>query len=140
MSRFVGNYMHTLDAKSRLILPAKFRSGFQLGGYLSPDAMTSLALRDEASFDLKCAELERASDTHGSEARRASQFFHAMTFQVEVDRQGRFVVPKNLLEHANLTDEVMVVGYGNAVTFWNPATFAAEIQAPAEQTMAKDLL
>ena len=64
MLSFVGQFQHTLDAKGRLILPAKFRSEFERGGHLSPNDEQCVALWTPGEFDRRAANYGCKRNSH----------------------------------------------------------------------------
>ncbi len=53
------------------------------------------------------------------EARMLSRFFLAGAIDAEVDKQGRILIPANLLTHSKITKEAVVAGVGNRVEIWS---------------------
>lgn len=118
---FRGTFDHTLDAKSRLTVPARYRSALADGvvlampvdqqpcvGVWRPDdyeRYTTRALAELPPLSGKLAELER--------------FFYGSSHDVELDAAGRIMVPGFLAEHAGLQKEVVVVGAGDRLELWN---------------------
>jgi len=53
-------------------------------------------------------------------------FFRGNTI-VELDNSGRFLIPKNMLQYAELQKEVIVIGMGNKVEIWNPEIYRTQL-------------
>ena len=133
-ARFFGSYEHSLDAKGRLILPAKLRGAFTPSGYLSPHLEGCLGLWPPATFEKEIAlRLDQAS---GDVAERNEvREWAAAVHEAEIDRQGRMVVPAHLRAYAGLDQEVLVVGMIDRVELWSPSAWAAKVRsAPATAT------
>ena len=97
----MGEYLHTIDAKGRLILPAKFRDA--LGDVFvvtkGLDKCLFVYGKDEwAILEEKLKQLPLAK----AEARAFVRFFFAGAAEVECDKQGRVLVPANLRDYALL--------------------------------------
>jgi len=120
MLSFVGQFQHTLDAKGRLILPAKFRSEFERGGHLSPNDEQCVALWTPGEFDRRAAEMRSSEKNGGAEERRLLRYWAGQSSDAEFDKQGRFAVPPAVREYANLVDEVLIVGVLDHIELWNP--------------------
>ncbi len=129
MAKLVGRYEHSLDAKGRVILPAKFRDRFVDGGYLTRYYEGCLALWTPGAFERQMDELQ-ASAQQGREERVRARIMAQSSFEVDVDRQGRMAIPPPLRAFADLRDDVVVLGALDRVELWNPARWA---QVEAEQ-------
>ncbi|RTZ68089.1 MAG: cell division/cell wall cluster transcriptional repressor MraZ [Tenericutes bacterium] len=101
-----GNYSKSLDPKNRVIVPAKLRK--ELGNYfyltVGPDRI--LEARDAKSFDVFQNSLT-SNNMLNATARQFARLLLGNTEKVEVDKQGRIVLPKHLLESANITKDVV---------------------------------
>ena len=115
---FKGEYSHSIDQKGRLIIPAKFRDllGEQFVVTRGFDGcLFVFAEEGWESFEAKL----RALPTDNREARTLERFFLAGAVDVDVDKQGRILLPANLLAHAKIEKEAVVAGVGNRVEIWN---------------------
>jgi MraZ protein len=114
---FMGEYHHNLDAKGRLIVPAKFRE--QLG--------TSFVLTrgmDGCLFGYPEAEWQKLQEKVAQlpltkkDARTFVRFLYSAATECELDRQGRINVPKPLMQHAELSKACVLVGVSNRIEIW----------------------
>jgi MraZ protein len=138
VARFFGRFEHTLDTKGRLILPAKFRFGFDRGGYLTQNVDGCLALWTPEEFDSQMgAMLERAAA--GRSDRNLARIWASNSHEVEVDKQGRLAIPTRLREFAGLTAEVLVNGAIDRVELWDPARWEEKV-LPEEQRLTEGTL
>nr|MDQ3643083.1 cell division/cell wall cluster transcriptional repressor MraZ [Actinomycetota bacterium] len=101
MARFFGRYEHSLDLKGRIILPAKFRSSFEHGGYLTQYYDRCLALWTPEAFEVQMEARENAQDL-SAEERNMARLWASGTSEVDVDKQGRIAIPQNLRGFARL--------------------------------------
>lgn len=124
-TRFFGKYEHALDAKGRVILPAKLRSHFSEPGFLTRHLEGCLALWTSEEFE-KEIEVRLAQAEGDPVARNAVREWSAAVFEAEIDRQGRMPVPAHLRSYAGLEQEVLVVGMINRVELWAPAAWGAK--------------
>ena len=114
---FTGSFEHSVDDKSRLVLPAPFRARLTAGAYLGPlDGFLGLWPDDEiealfAKWDDGVA--------LGIVSEEAAEAFVASTFPVQPDSQGRIVVHRNLRTFADLAGPVVVVGARQRVAVWS---------------------
>ncbi len=115
---FMGEYNHTVDTKGRLIVPSKFRE--QLGDeFVVTKGMDGClfvyANDDWNAFEQKLTSLPLIN----KEARKFARFFLAGAASVEVDKQGRILLPTNLRQFAGLEKDVVLVGVGSRIEIWS---------------------
>lgn len=118
----VGDSNHSLDAKGRLIIPARLRAnlgesfvlcrGMDKNIYAYPE-------KDWEKFSAKLDELPIAD----IDARRFKRHFQGSANVVEVDGQYRIVIPQNLRNYANIDKDVMLIGQGNRVEIWSTESY-----------------
>ena len=135
MARFFGTYGHSLDSKGRVILPARFRTAFEHGGYLTQYRDGCLALWTPEQFEIQMEEVQARAVT-GKSDRNMARLWAAGTQDLEVDRQGRMVLPARMREYAALESDVVVVGVIDRVELWDPARWAEKI-GPEEQRLSE---
>jgi MraZ protein len=126
MQVFTGQHERIIDDKNRLQLPSQFRAaidakreGAILYVALGEDRGT-LSIFTEGGFEELASRIETEFMT-GPESRRFELQFYGLTSRVELDKQGRFVVPDRLLKKARLGPEVYLVGQKNRIGIWNRA-------------------
>lgn len=132
MLSFVGQYQHSLDAKGRLILPAKFRTEFERGGHLSPGTEGCIALWTPGEFARQSDERLEQSRGGGSVDRRQVRYWAANSSDVEFDKQGRFALPVAIRNFGQLEGEVLIVGMLDHVELWNPPTYEEKVNSAEE--------
>lgn len=106
---FVGQSLHSLDDKSRLVLPVKFRSQLSSIVYLYLDLDSCLSVYSEADYSKK-AEKMNALDDFDKDSRALKRVFFANSYETQIDRQGRLSIPLFLLEKAKISKDVVVIG------------------------------
>ena len=115
---FMSEYNHTLDTKGRLIIPAKFREvlGEEFVITKGLDGCLFVYAGDDwNAFEQKLTSLPLIN----KEARQFARFFLAGAATVEVDKQGRILLPAHLREFAGLEKDVVLVGVGSRVEIWS---------------------
>jgi MraZ protein len=146
VSGFVGRFDHSLDAKGRVILPARFRTSFEHGGCLTQNYERCLSLWTPGEFDRQANEMLAAvrgregepRDFAGdAEARNFARVWAAGSVDVEIDRQGRMGIPVHLREFAGLNGEVLVTGAIDHIELWNPEEWRVRV-APAQARFLGD--
>ncbi len=117
---FYGEYLVSFTGKGRIVIPKKIRKlikgnlfiltkgfGFYLSGYNKEDwerrskEFLSSSLLDQDNLDKK-------------------RFLFSSTSYLEIDKQGRFIIPSNLMKHAGLTSKAVIIGVGDHFEIWSP--------------------
>jgi MraZ protein len=118
---FRGTFDHTLDAKNRLTVPARYRAALSEGVVLAMpvdlkpcvglwrpeqyETYTQRALAQLPPLSTRLSELER--------------FFYGSSQDAELDAAGRIMIPGFLAKHAAVAKEVVVVGAGDRLELWD---------------------
>lgn len=135
MRLFTGQYDRTIDAKNRIQLPSQLRSAIEPerdgeGLYIIlGEFKGTLSIYTERGFEELSTRIETETMTDPDAVRFEMQFFSTSVF-VEMDKQGRLVLPDRLRKMARLEEEVLLVGQKRRIDVWNRAEF--------EQTLGID--
>ncbi len=124
MSMFMGEYEHNTDPKGRLIIPSKFREGFGDKFVVTKGLDGCLFAYAEDEWQ-KVQEGLSALPLTSREGRQFVRFFFAGAAEVEIDKQGRALIPANLREYAGITKEVVSAGVNNKVEIWSKDRYEA---------------
>lgn len=138
---FSGQSEHTLDAKGRVIVPAKYRSRFVDGAYLAKGNNRSLALWTRESYERQAASWLEKLESDDDGAEEQALYWAANVEEVAVDAStGRLLVPPKMREYAQLDfgQRVLLTGALNHIDVWNPTLYEARIEASAETKFTKD--
>ncbi len=114
----IGEYLHTLDDKKRLSLPAKFRKEVGRQVVVTRGLDGCLFMFPRKSWEA-IAKKVSALPVGGSDTRGMSRFLLAGAVEVEVDSGGRILVPEYLKEFAQLKSRVILAGVSDRVEIWN---------------------
>jgi len=136
---FLGDYQHTLDAKGRVSLPAKFRAemtgklvvvnGLDHCLYIYPAEEYAEFIRDLV-----------AQEDFEPRVRRVRRFFTAGAVEVELDGAGRVSLPPKLREYAGLGKDVAITGNGNRIELWDAGAWDTYSEAGESiEDLAKEL-
>ncbi len=121
---FLGEYQHTLDAKGRLSLPAKFRTVMAGRIIVSKGVENCLYVYPAEDYARFLAQLTDRGE-FDSRFQQVRRFFTAGASEVEADAAGRIGIPAVLRDYAKLDREVAVIGNGNRIEIWDAAEWAA---------------
>lgn len=114
----IGEYEHSLDAKGRLIMPAKLREDIGEKFIITKGldgCLFAFSITEWANFEQKL----RTLPISNKDARAFSRFFFAGAIDCEIDKQGRFLISSNLREFAGLTKEVVIIGMDSRLEIWS---------------------
>ena len=131
---FFGEYEHSLDAKGRVILPAKFRERLEGGGFITKVLDGCLAVYTADEFERVASDRQEKA-RRGQMERNVVRAFAASTSPIDPDRQGRIAIPANLRDFAGLVEKVSINGAINRIEIWDAARWA-DISRQGEQSLA----
>jgi len=123
---FRGHYEHSLDAKNRLSIPARFRAAFSDGVVLAKDPEPCVGVWTPAAHEAIIDRALGGLNPMGSEFKKLSRFFQGNSFDIELDGAGRVTLPPPLLAHAGMGKEVVVVGVGDHLEVWGRERWDAQ--------------
>lgn len=129
---FTGEYRHSVDDKGRIAVPARFRAQLDDGAFVSRWIDTCLAIFPRREWDELAAKV-RTLPLADAGARTFSRFLFAGAYEVDLDRQGRIVVPAGLRDWAGLVNEAVVVGSQDHLEIWSPGrweSYRADMESP----------
>lgn len=115
---FFGEYEHTIDPKGRLNLPSKFREKLSETFYVTKGLDHCLFIYDEEEWHNFEAKL-KALPVTDKNARNFVRLFFAGAQETVSDKQGRFVIPQNLRDYAQLEKDVIVIGVSTRIEVWS---------------------
>jgi MraZ protein len=131
----LGAYDHTIDDKNRLTLPAKYREAFKDGVVVTRGLDGCLFAYRRPDWDRLVESRLAPLDPLSPETRRLERFFYAGATEAELDKQGRMMIPAQLIEHAKLGKEVVVAGVNDRLEIWDRIAWRrelAEVEGSAE--------
>jgi MraZ protein len=126
---FFGEYEHTLDDKSRVTLPARFRDELAGGLVIAKGLDANLDVYPRATWSESVEGRLAELDPFSSEARRLKRFFFPGASVAEPDKQGRVLLPPSLVRHAALSKDVIVVGVHDHLEIWNREAWTEHLSA-----------
>jgi MraZ protein len=138
MGLFIGTHQNKLDAKGRVSVPAPFRSVLKKMSRAGEGAAAaSLVLRPshqyaciegwtEFGFEALSTPLENLNQFSAEHDDFVLALF-ADACAMETDKEGRILLPPELVEHAGLTDTVSFIGTNRTFQIWEPAAGARRV-------------
>ena len=143
---FVGSFKYSIDTKGRIALPAKMRK------YVNPEANDTFILTRNSA---KCIDIYPMDTWKELAAERLNKLNHfdpkeAMFIRMflqeaaedNLDSQSRLLIPKNLIEYAEIKNEVFILGAVKKIEVWNPDVYESYIKENLQsyEEIAKDVM
>lgn len=129
---FLGEYQHSLDNKGRITIPARYRE--ELGSeFVATKGLENciflFPVKEWQAFAAQIKSLPMAR----ADARGFARFLLAGACEMEMDRQGRVLLPANLREYADIEKDLVIIGVGARVEIWSRDRWAVYSES-AEQS------
>jgi MraZ protein len=113
----IGEYIHTLDSKNRLSLPARFRKEIGSTVIVTRGFENCLFVFSATTWQKVAEKLENLP-LGSLQSRGLARFILANASEVETDAAGRILIPEYLKEFAKLQGGVVVTGVSNRLEIW----------------------
>jgi MraZ protein len=125
---FIGQYDHSIDDKSRLTLPARFRDALADGVVLSKGLDGSVDVYPKDAWQTTIAERIGGLDPLSSEARTLQRLFFGGAAEDTPDKQGRVLLPPHLIRYGSLVKDVTVIGTLDHLEIWDRSTWVERLE------------
>ena len=135
----IGQYEHTIDAKKRLALPAKFRGELGDKIIITRGIEGCLAVYTESEWKIMSDKLATLTISQ-AEARSFTRMILAGAMEVSLDKLGRILVPDYLKDYAGLKKNVVVCGLSNRLEIWDSEkweTYKKEAEKGVDEIVSK---
>ncbi len=115
---FLGEYQHSLDIKGRIIIPARFRE--QLGeSFVATRGLDNCIFVYPFDEWRSIEEKMRSLPFTRADVRAFMRIFLSGASELDLDKQGRTVLPANLRDYANINKDIIIIGVGTRVEIWS---------------------
>lgn len=139
MAGFIGKEQHSIDEKGRLMIPARFRK--RLGQvqessnnaaatallYVMKAVDGSVELYEPEIWEEKEKSLSKLSDFNPDQRMLKTLMYESLD-SVDMDRHGRIALPKDFMQHAGITKEVIIIGANVKMILWSPEKLSAVLR------------
>lgn len=121
---FIGEYQHSLDPKNRINIPSKFREE------LGPTFVMCKGL-DGCLYAYTMDEWKRLEEKlkglplTNKDARAFVRFIFSGAAEIDIDKQGRALIPQNLIEYAGINKDIVSIGVATRIEIWSREKWAA---------------
>lgn len=136
---FIGEYTHNLDEKGRIAIPVKFRRELSKGAVVTRGLDNCLFLYTATEW-AKLAEKLATLPVSQANSRAFSRLMLAGAMDVEVDKQGRVVLPEYLRAFAGLKKNIIIAGLYNRAEIWDEEkwnTYKGQTEANSNEIAEK---
>ena len=134
---FMGEYNHTIDAKGRLIVPAKLREQLGEAFVITNGNNGCLNIYTEEAWETFLEKLQALPGN--GDKRKIVRAFVSKASVVEIDKQGRILIPTALREHAGLNKDVVLAGAIDKIEVWDKGRWDIESNADDIDDIAERL-
>ena len=115
---FIGQYNHSVDAKNRISIPSKFREELD-GKFIMTKGLDGClyvyTMNEWKKLEQKLSSLPLTN----KDARAFVRFFFSGASEIEIDKQGRALIPQNLKEYADVKKEIVSIGVLSRIEIWS---------------------
>ncbi|MEN0015269.1 MAG: division/cell wall cluster transcriptional repressor MraZ [Solirubrobacteraceae bacterium] len=116
---FRGTYQHTLDAKFRLTVPARFRDDFEPGLVAVKGVDPCVELWRPAEFETHVDAATAGLATMSPQMRQTLRLMQGSAYDTNLDKVGRVGLTESLRAHGGLEKDVVLIGVGRCLELWN---------------------
>jgi MraZ protein len=134
-SMFTGEFEYRVDEKGRVPVPPKFRTEDlkKDGVVLCPGMEKCITIYPVSEWKKIADSLTSSAAIIPAKMRKLNRAIFATAFPLEIDGQGRIVVPNQLRQFAGITDEVVVAGLNTYFEMWDKKQWESEKNACQEE-------
>ncbi len=143
---FLGSFKYSVDAKGRVSIPAKMRK------FLNPDANDAFVMTRGSARCIVVYPMDNWKELVDSKLNNLNAFdpkdakfmrlFLMKASEDKLDSQSRLSIPKNLLEHAGITKDVLIIGMNKFIEIWEPDEYESYLMDNDEpyEEIAKEVM
>ena len=134
---FTGEYNHTIDPKGRLIVPAKYREELGEAFMITNGNDGCLNIYPEKAWETFLEKLQLLTNTE--DKRKIVRAFVSKANRVEVDKQGRILIPPALRGYAGLEKDVVLAGAIDKIEVWDKERWGAQTNISNMDDIAEEM-
>jgi MraZ protein len=122
---FHGTFEHSLDAKNRLTIPAKFRAALAGKVFLVRGVDPCISVYPEQTYTQLTQSALAGLNPFSPQARELKRMLYGNANDTELDSAGRVMLTPRQLEHAGIGREVVITGAGDCLELWDRSAWEA---------------
>ncbi len=123
----IGEYKSKVGEKKRVSLPKKFREEIGEDLILTRGYENALVLVNKKMWEKVAQEVMNGSFTN-KDIRDTSRFLVGGAKEIDLDSQGRFIIPQSLFDHAKLKTNILFIGLVNWVEIWDEEQWLERVE------------
>ena len=132
-----GEYNHSIDAKNRMFIPAKYRedlgAAFIIFRSIRKNYIKVMSMNEWENFVAPIKALPR------KDSEETLRFLNRNAAQVSPDAQGRILIPQALVDHAQIVKNAVVVGCGDYAEIWAEEIYNASVEVENQEAIRNTL-
>ena len=132
---FVGKYYNSIDSKSRIIVPAKFRDDLEGRCIIAKSLDKCLTIYPRKQWETFVEEKLDILPTGNPQARKLKRHFYSSAAECDVDKQGRLTIPQELKEYAGIEKDLITVGSDKTIEIWSRQNWDDELDPDTGELM-----
>ena len=132
---FIGEYKHTIDEKGRMAVPAKFRAALNQAAIVTRGLDHCLYVFTATEWEIMAQKIKALPMTQAN-ARAFQRLMLAGAMEVELDSQGRVLLPDYLRTYAGLKKQAVIAGVYNRMEIWDEDswnTYKAKTESESDE-------
>ena len=122
---FFGEYEHKCDSKGRVMMPSKFREQLSDTFFVTKGMEGCLFVYDEEEWEILATKINSMNQLSRKEARAFARLFYAGASNLQLDNQGRILIPAHLRTYAGIDKEVYILGIAKRIEIWSKERWEA---------------
>ncbi|MCM8818510.1 MAG: division/cell wall cluster transcriptional repressor MraZ [Candidatus Omnitrophica bacterium] len=120
---YFGEYRSKIDKQGRIVIPSRLREQIKKDNssnniYITKGIEKCLFIFTETTFEEQGEKINDLSFTKGN-PRVFTRFFYSGSFKEKIDNQGRILIPVQLIEYAEIKENVVIIGAGKRIEIWD---------------------
>ncbi len=132
---FVGKYHNSIDGKSRVIIPAKFREELGDRCIIAKALDKCLTIYPVEQWEKFVEEKLEILPNANPQARKLKRHFYSSAAECDVDKQGRLTIPQELKEYAGIEKDLITVGSDKTIEVWSKEQWTCELDSETGELM-----
>ncbi|OGI95163.1 division/cell wall cluster transcriptional repressor MraZ [Candidatus Nomurabacteria bacterium RIFCSPLOWO2_01_FULL_42_17] len=139
----IGEYIHTIDEKNRVSMPAKFRQELGKKIIITPglgQCLFIFTIKEWQKVSQKLSDSDSDLSFLKADQRSFNRYMFGRAAEVEIDSIGRILIPDFLKERIGLKNSAAVIGVKDRVEIWNESAWSEQkaiVEKQAEQLAEK---
>ena len=129
---FTGEFRHAMDAKNRVTIPSRWRTGDSDEFFAIPNQQGGfLMVMPPSEFKRQVERVEKDESLQPADRRRFIRQFSSRAQHITGDKQGRIVLPDEQCKQLSLQSDVVLVGAYSRFEIWTPALWQETVNEDA---------